>query len=476
MDPVLTPAEMGAADRRAVAAGTPVAVLMERAGRAVAWAVRTHLGRTYGVRAVIACGKGDNGGDGLVAARVLTGWGARVDVLRVGAGLDPVWVERTVARADVVVDAMYGTGFRGELGGDARLVVDAVAARSDPVPVIAVDVPSGVDGSTGAVSGPAVRATRTVTFAARKPGLLFEPGRSLAGEVTVADIGIAVDPPPGVPVTGCPRRADVAAWLPARPLEAHKWTAAVWVVGGSAGMTGAPALAARAALRSGAGMVWCGVPGDAAVAGGEVIGVALPAGPGGGLGDAAVDRVLADVGRFGALAVGPGLGRDPGTLAAVRRLVLAAPVPVVLDADGIHAFAGDPGALRARPAPTVCTPHAGEFAVLTGAPPGPDRLAAARASAEATGCVVLLKGPGTVVADPDGSAAICPIGGPELATAGTGDVLTGIVAAALARGAGAFAAAAAGAWIHAAAARVAGHTVLIAGDLVGSLPAVLDAL
>ena len=466
---------MGAADRRAIAAGTPEAVLMDRAGRAVAWAVRDLLGRTYGTRVVVACGKGNNGGDGRIAARVLAGWGARVDVLDVGSGLDPALVARVVTRADVVVDAMYGTGFRGALDGDARTVVDAVTARR--VRVVAVDVPSGVDGLTGAVSGPVVRAERTVTFAARKPGLLFEPGRSLAGTVVVADIGIAVDPPGDVPLTGCTGPDDVAAWLPARAPDAHKWAAAVYVVGGSAGMTGAPALAARAALRSGAGMVWCGVPGDAtAVAGGEVIAVALPAAPEGGLAEAAVDRVLADAHRFGALAIGPGLGRDPETLAAVRRLVLMAPVGVVLDADGLHAFAGDAAALRARSAPTICTPHAGEYAALVGSPPGPDRLAAARALAVTTGAVVLVKGPGTVVADPSGRAAVCPIGGPELATAGTGDVLTGIVAAFLARGADPFGAAAAGAFVHAAAAGVAGHTVLVAGDLVGSVPAVLDAL
>jgi len=475
VQPVLTPEEMGDADRRAVAAGTPVAVLMERAGRAVAWAVRAHLGRTYGVRAVIACGKGNNGGDGLVAARVLAGWGVRVEVLRIGTGLDSAHVARAVARADVAVDAMYGTGFRGALDGDARQFAEATATVG--VPVVAVDVPSGVDGLTGAVTGVTVRADRTVTFAALKPGLLFEPGRSLAGAVTVADIGIAVDPPAGAPPTGCTGSSDVATWVPPRAPDAHKWASATYVVGGSAGMTGAPALTARAALHSGSGMVWCGVPGDAAaVAGGEVIAVALSAGPGGGLGEPAVEAVLADVGRFGALAVGPGLGRDPATLAAVRRLVLAAPVPVVLDADGLHAFAGDAAALRARSAPTVCTPHGGEYAALTGSAPGADRLAATRALAAASGAVVLLKGPGTVVADPTGRAAVCPLGSPALATAGTGDVLTGIVAAFLARGADAFGAAAAGAWVHAAAAEVAGHTVLVAGDLVGSVPVVLDSL
>jgi len=471
---VLTPAEMGAADRRTIAAGTPETVLMDRAGRAVAWALRRHVGRTYGIRVVIACGKGNNGGDGLIAARVLRGWGARVEVLAVGSGLDPEAVRRSADRADVCVDAMFGTGFRGDLQDDARMVAEAFAASG--ASVLAVDIPSGVDGLTGMVARCAVRADLTVTFAARKPGLCFEPGRSLAGAVQVADLGIAVDPPSGASLTFCTEASDVVDWIPRRPADAHKWGSAVMVVGGSGGMTGAPALVARAALRSGAGMVWCGVPGAAAaarVAGSEVIAVTLPDDDGA-LAGAAVETVLAHLERFGALAIGPGLGRSPATAAAVRGIVLGAPVPVVLDADALHAFAAEPAALRDRRAATVCTPHAGEYAALAGALVGPDRLAATRALAAATGTVVLLKGPGTVVADPDGRAALCPIGGPELATAGTGDVLTGIVAAFLARGAEPFHAAAAGAWVHAAAAGVAGHTGLVAGDLVGSIPAVLE--
>ena len=477
MQPVLTPEEMGAADQRAIAAGTPGEVLMDRAGRAVAWAVRRRLGRTYGVRAVIACGKGNNGGDGLVVARVLRGWGARVDVVMVGEGVDEAALTRAVARAHVVVDAMYGTGFRGELGGDALAVADAFAEFAGPV--VAIDIPSGVDGLTGEARGAAVRADETVCFAALKPGLCCEPGRSLAGVVQVADIGIAVTEGAAPPRTFCTEAADVAAWLPPRARAAHKWNAACFVVGGSGGMTGAPLLASHAAMRAGAGMVWCGVPGADAAArasGSEVITKGLPADADGALTEDAAAAVLAGAGRFGALAVGPGLGRAPGTAAAVRRLVVGTTGPVVIDADALHALAGHLDLLAGRTVPAVLTPHAGEYAALRGEAPGADRLAAARALAAETGAVVLLKGPGTVVADPDGRAAICLAGGSALATAGTGDVLTGIVGAFLARGVPPFEAAAAAAFVHGSAAGRSGHTGLVAGDLVGAIPSVLDAL
>ena len=477
MQPVLTPEEMGAADRRAIAAGTPFAVLMDRAGSAVAWAVRRHLGRAAGLRVVIACGRGNNGGDGRVAARVLRGWGARVDVIEVGSQIDAAVLARVVARADVVVDAMYGTGFRGALTEGALEVCDAFAAFSGPV--IAVDIPSGVDGLTGEVRGAAVRADATVAFAALKPGLLFEPGRTHAGAVGVVDIGIAVDDGDGATRTFLTDSEDFVGWVLARDPAAHKWASGVFVVGGSGGMTGAPALASHAAMRAGAGIVWCGLPGAAvaaAASGTEVITRGLPADHDGALAAAAADAVLADAARFRALAVGPGLGRTEGTAAAVRRLVSEFAGPMVVDADALYALAGNLDLLRARPEPAVLTPHAGEYAALYGSPPDADRLLAARALAAATGAIVLLKGPGSVVADPAGRAAICPLGGPWLASAGTGDVLTGIVAAFLARGMAPFAAAAAAAFVHAAAADVAGHTGLVAGDLVGALPATLEAI
>jgi ADP-dependent NAD(P)H-hydrate dehydratase / NAD(P)H-hydrate epimerase len=487
MKPVLTPAEMAEADRRTIAAGTPVEVLMERAGRAVAWEVRQVLGGTYGARAAIVCGKGNNGGDGLVAARVLEGWGVRVDVLELADGPDDATVDRAFDRADVAVDAMYGTGFQGALEGAAA----HTARRTASLPTVAVDIPSGIDGLTGRASGDAVRAVSTVTFAAPKPGLCFEPGRTHAGVVHVADIGIDLgfgvtlplseritDAKTGGAVLALVERADVREWLVPRAPDANKWSAGLLVVGGSGGMTGAPMFVSHAAMRVGSGIVWCGVPGSEAAAraaGSEVVVRALPADVAGAW-CAVPDDVLDALARFRAVAIGPGLGTAPATQAAVRELVARVDAPLVLDADGLNAFAGDAGALRSRRAPTIITPHEGEFARLLGDPVGADRVDAARRLAAATGTIALLKGPGTVVANADGGAVIEPVGDAALATAGSGDVLTGIIAGLLARGVEPFAAAAAGAFLHGRAARRAGHTGLVAGDLVAALPRVLDDL
>jgi len=472
MEPLLTPSEMADADRRAVASGTSIAVLMERAGRAVAWEVRRVLGGTYGQRATVVCGKGNNGGDGLVAARVLRGWGVRCDVFELALRPERDEVLASLDRTDVLVDAMYGTGFTGVLDGIAA----EVAHRSDGIVTVAVDIPSGVDGSTGATNGPAVQATTTVSFAARKPGVCFEPGRSRAGEVRVVDIGIDV----GEPAQHVVEERDVATWLVPRPPDAHKWSAGLLVVGGSAGMTGAPLLVGEAAMRVGAGIVWCAIPGgsghaaDLDTGATELVVKEMPS-----TGDGALASIPSDVltalERFRAVVVGPGLGPAEETRTAVRTLVAAVPSPLVLDADGLNAFSGDAAALRRRPGPTVLTPHAGEYQRLLDAPVGPDRLAAARRLAEATGAVVLLKGPGTVVAEPGagGRTAVAVNGPAALATAGSGDVLSGIVGGLLARGLGPFEAAAGGAWLHGRAADLAGHTGLVAGDLVRALPASL---
>jgi NAD(P)H-hydrate epimerase len=473
---------MAAADQRAIAGGTPVSVLMDRAGRAVAWTVRRALDRTYGARVVLVCGKGNNGGDGLVAARVLTSWGVRATVFELSDGIDHGGFTRELATATVVVDAMFGTGFRGSLEGDAAWVAGRLADW--PGAVVAVDIPSGVDGLTGAIEGRAVRAAHTVTFAARKPGVVFEPGRSHAGEVEVVDIGIAVDGLDDVSA-GLVGAADVADWLPSRDPSTHKWHAGVMVVGGSGGMTGAPMLVSHAAMRAGAGIVWCALPGLAtarAASGTEVITHALPADAGGLLASGAADVVLADADRFAALAVGPGLGGgDDATLALeVRKLAIEAKAPLVLDADGLNALRGDLTPIHARAlagTATVLTPHEGEYRRLTGVAVGPDRIAAARSLAAEVGAVVLLKGPGTVVAAPDGTVALDATGGPALATAGSGDVLTGIIAGFLARGADAFRAAAAGAWVHGrTAARLVadGGPGLVATDIVEGLPRTLQ--
>ncbi len=471
MQAVLTPAEMAEADRRTIAAGTAVEVLMDRAGRAVAWEVRRRLDGVYGNHVLVVCGRGNNGGDGLVAARVLDGWGARVRVVDVADADSTAHLEHDLAGADLLVDAMYGTGFRGALDGAAAVVAGASAS----LPTVAVDIPSGIDGSTGACAGPAVAADATVTFAARKPGLVFEPGRAHAGTVVVADIGIDV----GTPALALLERRDARRLLDAseRPPDTNKWRAGLLVIGGSGGMTGAPLFVSQAAMRSGAGIVWCAVPGleaAAAAGGSEVITKPLPATDDAAL--AGLGDLPANLERFVAVAVGPGLGTADPTRAAVHELVAKAPVPMVLDADGLNAFAGQAAALRERPAPTILTPHDGEYARLAGEPVGPDRVDAARRLAASTGCVALLKGPATVIAEPGGRAAINPTGQPSLATAGSGDVLTGIIAGFLARGLDPFDAAAAAAFVHGCAADVAGHTGLIASDLIAALPRTLELL
>jgi NAD(P)H-hydrate epimerase len=451
MRPVLTVADMAAVDAAALAS-TPLEALVERAGHAVAVAALDLLGGAYGRRVLVVAGPGNNGADGRVAAAVLARRGARVTVVAAG---DPV----TVGPVDLVIDAAFGTGFRGEYR------FPAVPAG---VPVLAVDIPSGVHGDTGAASGAPAAADRTVTFVAAKPGLLQGDGVRLAGRVTVADIGL----PPGDPSVALMEDADVARVLAPRGRQGNKWSAAVLVVAGSPGMTGAAGLCARAAYRAGAGMVRLGVPGlglaDSPAS--EAVGVHLP---GEGWADAALDAAA----RCSAVVVGPGLGREPGTSAEVVRLVADSPVPVVVDADGLTALGrvGDDHSLQAR-SRVVLTPHDGEYARLTGSDPGPDRIAAARALAAASGAVTLLKGPTTAVAHPDGRVRLATAGTTALATAGTGDVLSGVIGALVARGTDPLEAAALAAHVHGRAGALAYGEGTVAGDLPDLVADVLATL
>jgi NAD(P)H-hydrate epimerase len=474
MRTVATPAEIAEADRRAIAAGTPEAVLVERAGDAVAREAVRMLGGTYGRRVVVVAGRGNNGADGIVAADCLRSRGVGVDVLRLDAGVLVSALLRVFARADLVIDAMFGTGFRGALDGDAAIVGRALEGKR----VLAVDIPSGVDGTTGEVRGSAVRAETTVTFAALKPGLLFEPGRTNAGRVRVADIGID----PGATKAHVLGVSDLR--LPTRAPAAHKWSAGLLVIGGSTGMVGAPLMASRAAARCGAGMVVCGLPGTDAAARAstaEIVTRALPATPDGALDADAAETVVKDVDRFDAVVIGPGLGRDERSQHAVRHIVAECAVPLVVDADALNALALDLAPLHARRtsgfAPAILTPHAGEFARLAGEPVGADRIVSARDLASKTHAIVVLKGPGTVIATPDGEVVVNRTGGAALATAGTGDVLSGIIGGLLANGAPPFAAAATGTYVHGRAAEAAATGVdLIATDLVAALHPTLEAL
>jgi NAD(P)H-hydrate epimerase len=332
--------------------------------------------------------------------------------------------------------------------------------------VLAVDIPSGIDGLTGEEHGRALDAVRTVTFAALKPGLVLEPGRSRAGSVVVADIGLDV----GDPAVGLVERSDVAAWLPRRSPTTHKWSAAVLVIAGSPGMAGAGHLAASASQRAGAGMVRLGTPGVAEdpARPTEAVGLDLPA-----RGWAPAAAQLAA--RFGSVVVGPGLGTAPETRAAVVELLRSTDQPCVVDGDGLTSLGADAATIvSARSGATVLTPHDGEHERLSGRPPGPDRFDAARRLASSTGAIVLLKGPTTIVAAPDGQVLVVANGDARLATAGTGDVLSGIIGALLARAVDPQRAAAAAAWLHAAAAGIGDG--LIASDLVDGLPSVLAEL
>lgn len=447
MIPVLTPEEMGEVDR---AAPEPVDVLIARAGSATARAAARMLGGTYGRRVVVVAGKGNNGADGREAAVHLRRRGVRVEVIDAPDAPD------RLPPCDLVVDAAYGTGFRGEY------------TAPDPAgaPVLAVDIPSGVNGLTGEVPEGAVQATRTVTFAALKPGLVLHPGRERAGAVDVVDIGLDVS---GARA-GVVESADVAAWLPVRSADAHKWASAVWIAAGSPGMTGAAHLCARAAMRAGAGAVRLGIPGSDPDPGAmEIVGRAPPA-------EGWDTYVLEDSKRAKALVVGPGLARTDTTRDAVRRLVGASPLPAVVDADGLYALgtkAEASAVLRSRGAPTVLTPHEGEFARLDGSRVGPDRLDAVRSLARAVGATVLLKGTTTIVADPDGRVVMVTSGSPRLATAGSGDVLAGVIGAFLALGLDGLRAASGAAHAHGLAAGLGWRRGLVAGDLIDLLPAAL---
>jgi hydroxyethylthiazole kinase-like uncharacterized protein yjeF len=446
---VLTRDEMRAADAAALASVSHE-TLVRRAGTAVAHAALRVLGGAYGRRVVVVAGKGSNGADGRVAAGVLARRGARVAVLEAGA-LGP---GAALPVCDLVLDGAYGTGFRGSY--DAPRVPAGAAT-------LAIDIPSGVDADTGEAPGDAVRADRTVTFAALKPGLLQADGARLSGVVEVADIGIGFPTPQALLVED----ADVAL-VPPRERGGNKWTHAVGVAAGSAGMEGAAMLCTRGAMAAGAGMIRLGAPGDPVAAWPtEAVRMHLPA-------EGWAGAFLDATAKCRALVIGPGLGTGARVAEEIRAVIAGATVPLVIDADALRAL-GDVGAARAlldkRSAPSILTPHDGEYARIAGSPPGEERLVAARRLAAGTGAVVLLKGPLTAVATPDGSSVpdvlLADAGGPSLATAGSGDVLSGIIGAFCARGLEAATAAAVAAHVHGRAARLGPSEGLVSGDLPG---------
>jgi NAD(P)H-hydrate epimerase len=448
-EPLYTADEMRAAEARYPGYPDTAGELMERAGRAVA----DEILRSYpdARRIVAVCGGGANGGDGRIAAAALR-----------DAGRDAVEGD-DLAGADLVLDALFGTGFRGEPRPEAAATIERINASG--APVVSVDVPSGVDASTGEISGAAVGADVTVTFHGRKVGLVVAPGRFHAGRVVLADIGL--EPAPTATVLATPALLER---VPRRGAGDTKFTAgSLLVVGGAPGTTSAAVLSARAALRADAGYVTLSVP-TASLAVAETL--ALEPVTRGFEWDDALDALRGDVERASALAVGPGLGRSDEARELVRGLLERSQLPAVVDADGL--FGLEP---VERGAPLVLTPHAGEAARLLDVGSGEvsaRRLDAAARLADRFGAVVLLKGADTIVRAPDGRTIVCDTGPPSLATAGTGDVLTGILGAFLAKGLDPVDAAAAAAVAHGLAARAVPHRAgLVASDVVEALPAVL---
>jgi len=449
-EPLYTAAEMRAAEERYPGYPGSAGELMERAGDAVAAEVLRAFPEARRIAAV--CGGGANGGDGRIAARILRESGR--DVVETD---DP-------SNVDLVLDALFGTGFHGAPRPEAAAAIERINACG--APVVAVDVPSGVDASTGETAGAAVDADLTVTFHARKVGLVVAPGRFHAGRVVVADIGL--EAAPTAVVRGTPALLDR---VPRRGARDTKFSSgSLLVVGGAPGTTSAAALTATAAMRADAGYVTLAVP-AAALPVAEAL--ALEPVKRGFEWANAADSLESDVARSSALAVGPGLGRSDEARALVRTLLGTSSLPVVVDADGLFGLEPAP-----RDAPTILTPHAGELARLLeveSAWVAAHRLEAAARVAERFGAVVLLKGADTIVCAPDGRTVVCDTGPPSLATAGTGDVLTGIVGAFLAKGLDAVDAAAAAAVAHGLAARAVPHQAgLVASDVVAALPAILD--
>ncbi len=458
--------------------GIPEPELIEAAGTALAEAV-AGLAPQGPVR--IVCGKGNNGGDGLVAGRRLGAMGFEVDALELWADGPPGDLDAWLEGSGAVVDAIFGTGFSAAPRQPAAAAIEAI--NRCRAPVIACDIASGVDASSGEVGGVAVEADLTVSFHAAKIGHRVAPGKWHTGELRVAPIGIPAGAP-GRPAAGV-IEPGVLALAPSRGARSTKFSSGqVVIAGGSRGLTGAVRMSSLAAIRAGAGYATVAVPADLEaifeLAQPEVMSVGCPGGDGC-LAPGSLKSVLRAFEPAAAGVLGPGMGRDPGSVELARAAVAAIEAPLVIDADGLNAFAGEAGRIAQRSAPTILTPHAGELGRLldrSSEQIAAHRLAAAREAARSAGAVVVLKGDDTIVSDGE-RVAVNALSAPALATAGTGDVLSGMTAALLARGLEPFTAACAAVLAHAragrdAASRIGAAESVIATDVIDSIPAGLD--
>lgn len=506
---IVTAAQMQALDRLAITeAHIPSLTLMDHAGTSVVAAMEQTFGSLAGKTVAVLCGKGHNGGDGFVVARLLKRKRASVQVLLMARVSDLAGDAKTMHRrfvsaagasavltcpssaklqtllrhSDLIVDALLGTGLSAPITGPYRTAIDCINDADRPV--TAVDLPSGIHADTGAVLGAAVRGTLTVTFALPKLGLYVGPGIDHAGTIRIADIGIPVSYADAVDsrislITG----DETRRLLPARLPSGHKGTYGhVGIIAGSVGKTGAAALAARAALRVGAGLVTVATPAsvndtlEAKLL--EVMTVPMPETKARTLARSGLDRLVTFANARSAIAIGPGLTTHPETVELIQALIARLEKPSVLDADALNALAGRPALLAECKVPLILTPHPGEMARLeeqaTPQSVNADRIGTASRFAQQRGIILVLKGARTVVAHPNGQVAICPTGNPGMATAGTGDALTGIIVGLLAQGLNVWAAARAGTYLHGLAGDLAaaslGSAGMTAGDLIERIP------
>ncbi|MEG6586820.1 NAD(P)H-hydrate dehydratase [Dendrosporobacter sp. 1207_IL3150] len=508
---IATASEMREIDHKAINEfGIPEIVLMENAGVEVVKTIETMIGSLANKKICVFVGKGNNGGDGLVASRHLSNQGAKVKVFLLGGinelqgaakinydilckmGIDIVevanerdWDKMKIASAfaDCLVDSLLGLGYKGELSSSMKKTIGIINEAHKPV--VAVDIPSGVNADTGQIATSAVKASYTMTFGLPKPGLLLYPGASFAGEILVSDIGI-----PNCLLTDVNIRqnlitvSDVRAKMIKRLPDAHKGNCGkVLVLAGSKGLTGAAVLTSTAALRSGAGLVTLAVAEtlhdilETKLT--EVMTVPLPDLGNGSIGKEALESILEIAKKCDVLAIGPGLGTHEETKTLVQEIILQSDIPLIIDADAITAIASCGDILTKASALPVITPHPGEMSRLIGLSPdevNQDRIYVARQAAELFGSIVVLKGARSIVAFPDGEVYINISGNAGMATGGTGDVLTGIISAMVAQGLDSHTAAIIGVYIHGLAGDIAaksGMIGLLAGDIINSIPSAL---